>query len=116
MAVVAFQRSGDAAIARAKYNGKIVDGREFLEEKKKYSSFFGTFQFLLLIYICGVILSGRTLKVEVILDDEKRLPSAPAAAAAAPSLLERLGSEPSGTTNSYSNDLSSITVVEPAAR
>ncbi|KAJ6627828.1 hypothetical protein B0H10DRAFT_1992089 [Mycena sp. CBHHK59/15] len=27
MAVVAFQRSGDAAIARSKYDGKIVDGR-----------------------------------------------------------------------------------------
>jgi len=27
MAVVAFQRPGDAAIARAKYDGKIVDGR-----------------------------------------------------------------------------------------
>ncbi|CAL1699276.1 unnamed protein product [Somion occarium] len=27
MAVVSFQRPGDAAIARAKYNGKIVDGR-----------------------------------------------------------------------------------------
>jgi THO complex subunit 4 len=29
MAVVTFQRSGDAAVARAKYDGKIVDGREF---------------------------------------------------------------------------------------
>ena len=28
MAVVTFQRAGDAAVARAKYNGKIVDGRE----------------------------------------------------------------------------------------
>ncbi len=28
MAVVTFQRSGDAAVARAKYDGKIVDGRE----------------------------------------------------------------------------------------
>ncbi|OCH85767.1 hypothetical protein OBBRIDRAFT_797835 [Obba rivulosa] len=27
MAVVTFQRSGDAAVARAKYNGKIVDGK-----------------------------------------------------------------------------------------
>jgi len=27
MAVVAFQRASDAAVARAKYNGKIVDGR-----------------------------------------------------------------------------------------
>lgn len=29
MAVVSFQRSADAALARAKYNGKIVDGREY---------------------------------------------------------------------------------------
>ena len=29
MAVVTFQRAGDAAVARAKYDGKIVDGREF---------------------------------------------------------------------------------------
>lgn len=28
MAVVWFQRPGDAAVARAKYDGKIVDGRE----------------------------------------------------------------------------------------
>ena len=26
MAVVSFSRAGDAAVARAKYNGKIVDG------------------------------------------------------------------------------------------
>lgn len=29
MAVVTFTRPGDAAVARTKYNGKIVDGREF---------------------------------------------------------------------------------------
>lgn len=29
MAVVAFARPGDAAVARAKYNGKIVDGSEY---------------------------------------------------------------------------------------
>lgn len=29
MAIVSFTRQGDAAVARAKYNGKIVDGREF---------------------------------------------------------------------------------------
>ena len=28
MAVVTFQRPGDAALAREKYDGKIVDGRE----------------------------------------------------------------------------------------
>lgn len=28
MAVVNFQRSGDAAEARRKYNGKIIDGRK----------------------------------------------------------------------------------------
>ena len=27
MAIVAFQRKGDAAVARAKYHGKVVDGR-----------------------------------------------------------------------------------------
>ncbi|KAF8330105.1 hypothetical protein F5887DRAFT_1002106 [Amanita rubescens] len=31
MAVVTFQRSGDAAVARAKYDGKIVDGRRPLK-------------------------------------------------------------------------------------
>ena len=30
MALVAFQRPGDAAVARQKYNGKIVDGSESL--------------------------------------------------------------------------------------
>ena len=30
MAVVGFHRPGDAAVARAKYNGKIVDGSESL--------------------------------------------------------------------------------------
>lgn len=30
MAVVAFQRPGDAMVARAKYDGKFVDGRESL--------------------------------------------------------------------------------------
>ena len=30
MAVVTFQRAGDAAVAKAKYDGKIVDGRESL--------------------------------------------------------------------------------------
>ena len=29
MAVVNFQRSGDAAEARRQYNGKIIDGRKF---------------------------------------------------------------------------------------
>jgi THO complex subunit 4 len=29
MAVVWFQQPGDALVARAKYNGKIVDGREY---------------------------------------------------------------------------------------
>ena len=28
MAIVSFTRLGDAAVARTKYNGKIVDGRE----------------------------------------------------------------------------------------
>ncbi|KAI9567532.1 hypothetical protein HD554DRAFT_2107846 [Boletus coccyginus] len=28
MAVVSFQRSGDAAVARAKYDGKFIDGRK----------------------------------------------------------------------------------------
>ena len=32
MAVVTFQRPGDADIARAKYDGKIVDGREFVSD------------------------------------------------------------------------------------
>ena len=27
MAIVTFQRKGDAAVARAKYHGKVVDGR-----------------------------------------------------------------------------------------
>lgn len=30
MAVVTFQQPGDAAVARTKYDGKIVDGRESL--------------------------------------------------------------------------------------
>lgn len=30
MAVVVFQRSSDAGMARMKYNGKIIDGREYI--------------------------------------------------------------------------------------
>ncbi len=26
---MSFQRSGDASVARTKYNGKIIDGREY---------------------------------------------------------------------------------------
>ena len=37
MAVVWFQRPGDALVARAKYDGKIVDGREFRGFLKAFS-------------------------------------------------------------------------------
>jgi THO complex subunit 4 len=38
MAVVIFQRPGDAAVARTKYNGKIVDGRKYIPPATRENS------------------------------------------------------------------------------
>lgn len=78
MAVVTFQRAGDAAVARAKYDGKIVDGREF---------------FVLVLCFGAMVLTrwiGRPLKIEIVYDG-----GPPAGAGAVlsgqPSLLDRIG-------------------------
>ncbi|KAJ7683033.1 hypothetical protein B0H17DRAFT_942367 [Mycena rosella] len=63
MAVVAFQRPGDAAIARAKYDGKIVDGRRPIK-------------------IEVIVESGASC-----------IPSAPSAPPAPPTLFDRLQSK-----------------------
>ena len=77
MAVVSFQRSTDAALARTKYNGKIVDGRECLSIE---------FLNLQLRNTCRI---GRPIKIEIVRDEEEtpRAPEKPHV----PSLLERLG-------------------------
>lgn len=77
MAIVVFQRPGDAAIARAKYDGKIVDGRKFF-----MSAFFK-----FLIRFSWLI--GRPIQIELI-SDKTPTPNA-RAQPQTPSLLNRLG-------------------------
>jgi hypothetical protein len=38
MAVVSFQRSEDAALAKTKYDGKFIDGRKFFSSSPSTSS------------------------------------------------------------------------------
>lgn len=81
MAVVSFQRPGDAALARAKYNGKIVDGRKYLVLLRT-----GLCLTLRLILPCDI---GRPIKIEIVKDEDDK-PRAPEKAPV-PSLLQRLG-------------------------
>lgn len=59
MAVVTFQRPGDALIARTKYDGKIVDGRNCISwsvsPRSKYLR-------------AGCVSVGRPIKIEIIVD------------------------------------------------
>jgi THO complex subunit 4 len=71
MALVAFQRSGDAAVARAKYDGKFIDGRECPLVRTEPPRHFRP---------------GRPIKIEVVVDT-----ASPAPAPTQPSLLGRLG-------------------------
>lgn len=83
MAVVSFQRPGDAAVARAKYDGKYVDQSTYLSTGQ--SPYFG----LCLISTTPPHFLERPIKIEIITDDvpdsEARAPPA------VPSLLSRLG-------------------------
>lgn len=87
MAVVAFQRPGDAAVARSKYDGKFVDGREL-------TSIQG-FIFVLTAST-GYHSLGRPIRIEIISDDVQ-----PAASTSTPqqplSLFSRIGLAPPST-------------------
>lgn len=76
MAVVSFQRPGDAAVARAKYDGKYIDGRKcplvvFLEPPPRRRP-------------------GRPIKIEIVVDSTHPAVSSPRVETQ-PSLLDRLG-------------------------
>ncbi|KZT69958.1 hypothetical protein DAEQUDRAFT_233516 [Daedalea quercina L-15889] len=73
MAVVTFARPGDAAVARQKYNGKIVDGSESTN---------------------GDACSGRPIKIETIRDDDETPSSAPVPGQKPLSLLDRIAGAP----------------------
>ena len=81
MALVSFQRAGDAAVARAKYDGKYVDRRE-----------------------CPLVVPepppcprpGRPIKIEIVVDSTHPAVSPPPAMTQ-PSLLGRLGGTPAAS-------------------
>lgn len=77
MAVVTFQRPGDALAAQAKYDGKIVDGRQFGLTCSLFSCFN---DYLLLL--------GRPIKIEIISDGV--LSPVPRGPPPTPTLLNRL--------------------------
>lgn len=74
MAIVMFQRPGDAAVAQKKYHGKIVDARMFRSSLCSY-------------YLLTLDL-GRPIKIEIMVD---YIPSSTTpSTASAPSLLSRI--------------------------
>jgi THO complex subunit 4 len=77
MAVVSFQRPGDAGVAREKYDGKFIDGSKCTMSMSFMSH---------LVYDS----SGRPIKIEVVLDSDNTVVKAPPAQTQ-PSLLGRLG-------------------------
>ncbi|KIK06397.1 hypothetical protein K443DRAFT_3172 [Laccaria amethystina LaAM-08-1] len=87
MAVVTFQRPGDAALAREKYDGKIVDGRESRSLSSSAAS----------IWIIGGI--GRPIKIEVIVDGVPHM-GASKGPPPPPTLLTRLGGAPAAASTS----------------
>lgn len=81
MAVVIFQRSGDAMIARSKYNGKFIDGRET------------HLPILNLLWWLKFVHSGRPIRIEVVTESNQIIPTGPAPSntpTGTPSLLDRL--------------------------
>ena len=78
MAIVVFQRPGDAAVAQKKYHGKIVDARMFqCSRQYRYS--------LLIVHV------GRPIRIELMIDN---IPSSPTPSTLAPSLLSRIAHSP----------------------
>lgn len=95
MAVVRFAREGDAYLARNKYNGKIIDGRTYVRARTCH---FRGQMCVSHLLTCHFTLHsahkciGKPIKIEIIKDeDQPTAAPAPAAKAAPPSLLERLG-------------------------
>src|SRR5260221_13738523 len=81
MAIVGFQRPGDAAVAQKKYHGKIVDARMFqCSRQKSYS--------LLILYV------GRPIRIEIMVD---YIPSSTTSSTLTPSLLSRIEHSPADT-------------------
>jgi THO complex subunit 4 len=79
MAVVNFTKAEDAAAARQKYHGKIVDGRE------SYSC--------VRLFVTGIDgPTGTPLKIEIIVDSEPAVASG--SKQGPPSLVDRLGPPP----------------------
>jgi len=83
MAIVVFQRPGDAAVAQKKYHGKIVDARMF--QRSRQESYF-----LLTVYV------GRPIRIEIMVD---YTPSGTTTTTStlAPSLLSRIEHSPADT-------------------
>lgn len=78
MAVITFQRPGDAAAARARYDGKFIDG-------SKLSSLTTLVQLASFVYFY----IGRSIKIEIVIDSDTEV--GPAPAPPVPSLLGRIG-------------------------
>lgn len=96
MAVVIFQRSADAMIARSKYNGKFIDGRKT------------HLPILNLLWRLKSAHSGRPIRIEVVSESNQTIPTGPAPSntpTGPPSLLDRLdqrASKPAPTAPSSS--------------
>jgi THO complex subunit 4 len=82
--MVSFQRPGDAAVARTKYDGKIVDGSACT---RSYLPCCLPFLIISLIYHNAL---GRPLKIEVVVDEALPTVTTPPQTQM-PSLLYRLG-------------------------
>jgi len=81
MAVITFQRPGDAAAARARYDGKFIDGSKLTSFT---SSIVQSTSFVFSRFLC----LGRPIKIEIIIDSDTHVRPAPAPV---PSLLGRIG-------------------------
>lgn len=80
MAVVTFQRPGDASSAKVKYDGKIVDGSAYIIHVLPFP-----FQFI------SCLSTGRPLKIEIIVDSASS--NVAPSQMTPPSLLHRLGAK-----------------------
>lgn len=101
MAIVSFQRSGDAVVARAKYNGKIVDGSEYRHGLPENDSYYSAQSSPL----------GRPIKIEIIADGTS--PSQAPVPTPTPTLLNRLGGIKPASINSQARPAPAQIAVAP---